>query len=165
MSDFRGHFRGGLIGAALVILIALIFKLIWNSLSWVEFPLVAIICILGALWPDTDIGSTSRRLFYGVLILIAIPLILFHYYLEAAILGLLAMFPAISKHRGFTHSAIWAFIVGLPLLIPSYLSDEFLVDIKVYEYRNLIFFGLPYYLAFLAGTYSHLILDRKKPKK
>lgn len=161
MSDFKGHFKGGIVGAIGVIVIALVFKLVWNSLSWFEFPIITVICILGALYPDTDIGSTSRRIFYGVLIIITIPLILFHYYIEASILGLLSMFPAISKHRGFTHSAFWVFIVALPLLIPSYLGLQTLVDMEVHNFRNVIFVGIPYYLAFIVGTYTHLFLDRK----
>ncbi|MCB1158744.1 MAG: metal-dependent hydrolase, partial [Leptospiraceae bacterium] len=131
-----------------------------TSFARVEFPIFIGLCLFGALWPDTDVGSTSRIIIYVLFFIIDVLLIfVFKYYLEAALFGLFTMLPAVSKHRGWTHSKFWTFIVGLPLLAPSFVAGEFLIDVHIYEYRNLIYFGVPYYFSFLFGVASHLILD------
>jgi hypothetical protein len=171
MSDFSGHFKGGIFTAFSVFMIFFIMELLFHCFSPFEFPVFVFLALFGALWPDTDIGSKSRIYIYMIFIITDILLIfLFEYFFEAAILGLFAMLPAISKHRGWTHSILGSLVVGFPLLAPSFYGNSFLVDLKVYEFRSLILFGIPYFAAFMAGALSHLYLDKasvfnKKPLK
>ncbi len=160
MADFKGHIRGGLLAFALLFIILLLFKIFFGSFALIEFPIFFGLCLAGAMWPDTDTGSKSRVIIYTIFIAIDLVLIFFlNYYLEAAILGLFAMLPGAGKHRGWTHSPWWILATGLPLLSPSLLGNDFLIDVRIYEYRNLIYFGVPYYLSFIIGAFSHLALD------
>ena len=158
MAGYKGHTIGGLI-AFLFFGLTLIFFI--SFLNPLEIPILFILCLLGALWPDVDTASKGRILFYLIFIILDVILILLRYYEHAALLGLFAMLPAISKHRGWTHSLWAAFVVPLPLIFFSFLGDEILFSMRDYEYRNHIFIGLPYYLAFTTGILSHLIIDRK----
>ncbi|MCP4134339.1 MAG: hypothetical protein GY754_25415 [bacterium] len=163
MSGYEGHMKGGLVSFGILFFFLLIFQLIFGSFALVEFPLFFGLCLFGAMWPDSDIGSKSRIVVYIIFLIIDCFLIFFlQYYREAAIFGLFAMLPAISKHRGWTHSIPWILVVGLPLLAPSFIfkNNDFLVDVKIHTYRNLIYAGVPYYLSFLVGAASHLVLDR-----
>ncbi len=161
MSDFSGHIRGGFYAAFICLAIMLPFQILFSSFSWFEFPLFILFSLFGSMWPDSDIGSKSRIYIYMIFVVIDIVLIaVLDYYFEAAVLGLFAMMPAVSKHRGWTHSIKGNILVGLPLMAPSFFGNGFLVDLKVYQYRDLLFFGVPYFAAFLAGAMSHLYLDR-----
>ncbi|RKY61027.1 MAG: hypothetical protein DRP95_03435 [Candidatus Latescibacterota bacterium] len=157
MSSYRGHLRGGVF----------FFGLAWLGLwgiyrsglvgdafveafrGWRVLPLLAVSLVM-ALWPDVDITSKAQKFFYRVLIGVDIGLLLGKRYQEAAVLGLLAMVPIVSRHRGWTHTIWAAILVPAPLLLlPMYLEGK------------VIWAGLPYYLAGLVGYVSHLILDRK----
>lgn len=105
MSGFEGHTKGGIVAAGIYILLLLIIQVFSTSFAWVEFPIFIGLCLFGALWPDTDVGSTSRIIIYVLFFIIDVLLIfVFKYYLEAALFGLFTMLPAVSKHRGWTHS-------------------------------------------------------------
>lgn len=161
MSDFKGHITGGLYAALYTFGLLLVFQIVFHCFSLLEFPVFIFFAIFRSMWPDSDIGSKSRIYIYAIFIIIDIVLIFFlEYYFEAALLGLFAMLPAVSKHRGWTHSIKGNILVGLPLMAPSFFGNSFLVDLKVYEYRSLVFFGVPYFLSFLSGAFSHLYLDR-----
>jgi len=161
MSDFSGHIRGGYYAAFICLTVMLPFQIFFLSFSWLEFPVFILFALFGSMWPDSDIGSKSRIYIYMIFVVIDVILIVvLDYYFEAAVLGLFAMMPAVSKHRGWTHSIKGNLLVGLPLMAPSFFGNGFLVDLKVYQYRDLLFFGVPYFAAFLAGAVSHLYLDR-----
>lgn len=105
--------------------------------------------MLASLFPDTDTCSMGRRVFYLIMLGLDVVLIINGHYEWAAILGLLAILPAIGPHRGWTH-AWWAGLLApLPIII-----------------LPLIFFStglpvtLPFYLAGVVGYASHLALDR-----
>ena len=161
MSDFKGHFKGGLVAAGIFLILAIIAQILFHPLAWIEIPLLLAVCLFGAFWPDADIGSKSQQVIYIIFIIIDVVLIFgLKYYREAAILGLFTMLPAIGKHRGWTHNPLWALAVGLPFLIPpAVIGNQFLIDIDAHLARGLLFVGIPYYIAFLAGVMSHLALD------
>ena len=157
MSSYRGHIRGGL----------LFFGLLWLGIwvasghgllgeefvrafqGWRVLPLLAVSLTM-AIWPDVDITSKAQKFFYRVLIGVDILLLIGKRYQEAAVLGLLAMVPVVSRHRGWTHTIWAAIIVPSPLLLlPMYLEGKF------------TWTGLPYYISGTVGYISHLILDGK----
>jgi hypothetical protein len=58
-----------------------------------------------------------RKFFIGYFFLLDLVLIVRGLWREAAFLGLFAMTPLISKHRGWTHSLWAAFFIPLPFII------------------------------------------------
>lgn len=125
--------------------------------------------LLGALFPDLDTDSKGRRLFYLAFLALDVWLIMGRRFEEAAYVGILAILPGIGRHRGWTH-AWWAMLlVPAPILVLPYL---FSFPFAWLSFPNNVatvdaLHGqpwktyLPWYLAFVAGYGSHLLLDRK----
>jgi hypothetical protein len=165
MAGFKGHILGGVVVAIPLMITLGVIGILFGSFAWFEYPIFLGFCLFGAMWPDTDIGSKSRIITYTIFIILDGVLIYFGLYFEAAIFGLFAMFPAVTKHRGWTHSVFWTLVVGLPLLIPSFIADVDLFlgkYVRVHTYRNLILFGVPYYGSFVVGALSHIVIDKYK---
>lgn len=147
MPGYKGHIAGGVFFAAMglvgaVMLGYLVFK-----------PLLAAglmgFCLLGALFPDVDTDSKGQNLYYSVLAMLDLGLILNKYYVWAAWLGFFAMLPAIGSHRGWTHTWWAMFLIPTPILaMPLILKGPEAVPAF-----------LPFYVAFCAGYFSHLLLD------
>jgi membrane-bound metal-dependent hydrolase YbcI (DUF457 family) len=90
----------------------------------------------------------GQKWFYRLFIVIDVIFIMAERYKEAAFLGLLAMIPIISKHRGWTHSVWSAFIIPLPIFaVPILIESKF------------TWIGLPYYLSAFVGYITHLAMD------
>lgn len=122
---------------------------------WCEIGICFVLCVFGAMMPDIDIKSRSQKIIYAVLVAGDLTLILLKYYKQSAVLGLLAMLPMLTSHRGPFHSILAAVIVPIPFLfIPVMLIGNM-------DYRQL---GVSYYIAFLAGYVSHLVADRGEDK-
>ena len=186
MSMFREHWLGGLTAYSIFFIVSLIVTVSvsivygspidWNPTIPMD-PLGILACftiaLLFGLFPDVDIKSKSQKIFYSLLFIFNLSLILlFKRYLEAAILGLFAILPILSKHRGWTHSRITMFLLpGMFLVIPIYVEYsgygvgwKELPDIlnSLVEHENLdVTFrsGLAFYTAGLIGYASHLFLD------
>lgn len=123
-------------------------------LGWLVFdPLSAAglagFCLLGALFPDVDTDSKGQRLYYAVFVLVDLGLIMRKEYMWAAWLGLFAMLPALGSHRGWTHT--WWAMLLVPL--PVIAMPVVLMDIETAQ------LFIPFYIAFAAGYFSHLLLD------
>ena len=188
MSMFREHWIGGLVAYSTFFIISLIATFAvpilhngvaqgWNpTISPITAPLKIIGCfavaVLFGLWPDVDIKSKSQKIFYSVLFVVNLVLIVFlQKYLESALLGLFAMLPIMSKHRGWTHAKTTMILLpGVFLLIPIYsahsewATDGNLVDLfnALAEWDGLtdaFRSGVPFYVASLIGYASHLHLD------
>ena len=188
MSMFREHWIGGLVAYSTFFILSLIATFAvpilhdgvaqgWNlTIPSITAPLKIIGCfavaVLFGLWPDVDIKSKSQKIFYSVLFAVNLVLIVFlQKYLESALLGLFAMLPIMSKHRGWTHARITMILLpGVFLLIPIYsahsewATDGNLVDIfnALAEWDGLtdaLRSGVPFYLASFIGYASHLHLD------
>jgi hypothetical protein len=109
-----------------------------------------VIAILFGLWPDVDTNSKGQDIFYGMAFIADVLLLASGRVEAAAILGLLAMTPILSKHRGWTHSKLAMILVPAPFLIVPYL------------YRpEILHVALLIYGAAVAGYFSHLLLDGK----
>ncbi|MFW5837497.1 MAG: metal-dependent hydrolase [Desulfovibrionaceae bacterium] len=148
MPGYKGHIAGSLAVAGAGIF-GLAFAGIYQPEPFTGGALV-VACVLGALFPDVDTDSKGQNVFYSMMLLVDVALILLEHYKWAAFLGAFAMLPGIGPHRGWTHTW-WAMIlVPLPILVIPY----FLLELAWHTY-------LPFYLAFSAGYFSHLALDRK----
>lgn len=188
MSMFREHWIGGLVVYSAFFAISLIatfaVPILYDTLpqGWNPTipPVSDIIKIMGCfavavlfgLWPDVDIKSKSQKIFYTVLFTLNVVLIVFlKRYLESALLGLIAMLPIMSKHRGWTHAKITMILLpGVFLLIPIYAAysewatDGTLVDVfnALREWQGLtdaVRSGFPFYVASFIGYATHLHLD------
>jgi len=183
---FREHWLGGLTSYSVFFVLSLVVTISvsifyglsfdWNptiSMNPVDILGCFIVALLFGLFPDVDIKSKSQKVFYSALFVLNLSLILiFQRYFEAALLGLFAMVPILSKHRGWTHSKITMILLpSLFLVIPLYVEYtnygvgwEELPDIftSLVEYENLtdtFHSGIAFYLASLIGYASHLYLD------
>lgn len=156
MSNFRGHVAGsGFIAFVYLAVLSLVFALqilpndrdIFNGFT---FPvMITALTVMFGIFPDIDTNSKAQDVFYGLFFVSDLLLILSDQFQLAAYLGLVAMLPILSHHRGWTHSK-WAFFtVPLPILIAPALI-----------YPQDLWVGLPYYGAAVAGYFSHLYLDK-----
>ncbi len=186
MSMFREHWIGGVVTYSTFFIISLVatiavsifcaLPLDWNPTISVVNPVKAIGCfaiaVLFGLWPDVDIKSKSRKIFYSVLFALNIALILNQKYLESALFGLFAMLPLISKHRGWTHSKVTMLLLPCVFLfIPIYaaypswgaawdtLPDLLRSLVEWKELPDAVRSGVPFYVASFIGYATHLHLD------
>ncbi len=188
MSMFREHWIGGLVAYSTFFMVSLIatfaVPIFYNSVPQAWNPtippvsdLIKIIgcfavAVLFGLWPDVDIKSKSQKIFYRVLFVLNVVLIVFlQKYLESALLGLFAMLPIMSRHRGWTHARITMMLLPVVfLLIPIYtgypewqpsgnLVDHFNALRDWDHLSSAILSGLPFYVAAFIGYATHLHLD------
>lgn len=186
MSMFREHWIGGIVTYTTFFIISLVATLAVSLLTELPLgwnptipspvqPLKIIGCfavaVLFGLWPDVDIKSKSQKIFYRVLFALNTALLVFGMYIESALLGLFAMLPIISKHRGWTHSKVTMFLMPcLFLVIPIYLTypewsagwEEPLELIGLLlntAIPDACQNWLPFYVASFIGYATHLHLD------
>lgn len=154
MANYKGHIAGGLgIGALYAGL------LLWAPVTyfaeaagllqgWEALAAVFVLAMLFGLFPDVDTNSKAQDIFLGTAFLVDVILIATGHIQAAAYLGLIAMLPIITHHRGWTHTK-WAMLaVPLPILLVPYLYNKAILPIS-----------LVYYGAAVAGYFSHLLLD------
>ena len=188
MSMFREHWIGGLVAYSTFFIISLITAVTvpilydtvpqdWNPTippvsGFVQIIGCFVVAVLFGLWPDVDIKSKSQKIFYSVLFALNVVLIVFlQKYLESALLGLFAMLPIMSKHRGWTHAKVTMLLLpGVFLLLPVYVTypewqdgesllESFDALVEWGEFPTIILTGLPFYIASFIGYASHLYLD------
>ena len=148
MPGYRSHlgfgFVCGLVGAATLLYFG-VFRPPFD-----QFALLMGLVLLGSLVPDVDTDSKGQNLLYSALAILDLGLLLTKNFRWAAILGFCALFPAIGKHRGWTHTWWAMLLVPAPVLgIPVFLFEKGWETV------------LPYYLAVVLGYASHLVLDRR----
>lgn len=154
MANYKGHLGGGLAGGVGFVFATTLLPVEWaiktNGIlsSWQMLAALFVVAMLFALWPDIDTNSKAQDIFFVTAFVCDILLIYFGRFEAAAYLGLLAMTPIVSKHRGWTHNKLAMILVPLPILLLPWL----------YEPQNLVPAGL-FYGAALAGYFSHLLLD------
>lgn len=149
MPDYRGHLAGGLFFGIMGVVGAVMLGLM--TVDPVLISGLVGFCLLGALFPDVDTNSKGQNLYYAVFVVIDLALIMRGLYVWAAWFGLFSMLPAVGSHRGWTHTWWAMLLVPLPiLLLPIFMKVE-----------NSLPIFLPFYVAFVTGYFSHLILDGK----
>lgn len=166
MPGYKGHITGALVAFAVyaaVLAYVVLVELIPVPLDPAGAPVrtlmysiaLLVLAVLFGLWPDVDIDSKGRRIFYGLFLIVDVYLIITGRFEAAAYLGLFAILPAVGKHRGWTHTWWAMLLVPSPLLIVPYLNLP-----------ETPWIGLPFYLAAVVGYFSHLLLDGElAPKK
>ncbi|MDX1765911.1 MAG: metal-dependent hydrolase [Candidatus Saccharimonadales bacterium] len=161
MSNYRGHVAGAaLFSVAYLAILTLVFNLEIiptdrEIFSGFAFPIVLVgLSVMFGLFPDVDINSHAQNIFYSMFFVVDIWLIATKNFEEAAYLGLIAMLPVISKHRGWTHKKISMVLIPMPLLLMPAANNP-----------DDIWVGLPYYGAAVVGYFSHLWFDRLILKK
>lgn len=154
MANYRGHIAGGL-GAGLIYSALLSMVPVERFAEaagliedWQAMAALFVLSMLFALFPDVDTNSKGQDIFIGLAFVVDVLLIAGGYIQAAAYLGLIAMLPIVSHHRGWTHSKIAMFAVPLPLVAVPYLYSQAVLPIAI------IFYG-----ASVVGYFSHLLLD------
>ena len=155
MAGYRGH----LAGATVFFLgyLALLVYLYSMNAAYQQFTTLELLgypvamfalTIMFGLWPDVDTNSKGQDVFYAIFLVADLFLIATRNFEEAAYLGLFALLPVVSRHRGWTHSWWAMLLIPSPLLVLPYV---------LFPQRPLA--GLPFYGAALVGYFSHLVLD------
>jgi len=121
----------------------------FSTLELLGYPVAMFaLAIMFGLWPDVDTNSKGQDVFYAIFLVADLFLIATRNFEEAAYLGLFALLPVVSRHRGWTHSWWAMLLIPSPLLVLPYV---------LFPDRPLA--GLPFYGAALVGYFSHLVLD------
>lgn len=154
MANYRGHIAGGVAAGAVYAGVMIFvpvrqFAEYAGLLSdWQALTAVFVIAQLFALFPDVDTNSKAQDIFFYLAFGVDALLVWNHYFQAAAYLGLIAMLPIVTHHRGWTHRK-WAMVlVPLPIVLVPYLANDRILGIS-----------LVYYGAAVAGYFSHLLLD------
>lgn len=154
MANWKGHLAGGLAAGIAVAFIATnagIEQLAESAhllQNWQPLAGLLIISMLFGLFPDVDTNSKAQDIFLGTAFIVDVLLIWNGLLQAAAYLGLIAMLPIVSHHRGWTHRKWAMIVVPLPIALLPPLYDPAHAAIAA------IFYG-----AAVAGYFSHLLLD------
>lgn len=154
MANWKGHIVGGVVftavyaGAMLFVPVEHFAESARLLSDWQAMAAVFVIGILFGLFPDVDTNSKAQDIFFWFAFIIDVLLIWNGNIQAAAYLGLIAMLPIITHHRGWTHAKWAMFVVPLPILVIPWLYDSAMLPISIV-----------YYGAAVAGYFSHLTLD------
>jgi membrane-bound metal-dependent hydrolase YbcI (DUF457 family) len=156
MAGYKGHLAGATVfavGYLTVLGYAFSIDAAYQQFSVLEqvaYPLVLVVlALLFGLWPDVDTTSKGQQVFYSIFFVTDVFLIVTEQFQAAAYLGLVALLPVLSRHRGWTHTWWAMLLIPSPLLILPYLHVP-----------GRPFVGLPFYGAAVIGYLSHLVVDR-----
>ena len=154
MANYKGHIAGGIVSGLAVSAAhyytsgeGIVDSVMVNA-DWQQVAGLVLVSTLFAIWPDVDTNSKAQNLFFRIAFVLDLLLILYGFFLAAALLGLLAMTPILGKHRGWTHSKLAVVLVPSPIIIIPYLANN-----------EVGLTGLLFYLAAVVGYFSHLLLD------
>lgn len=154
MANYKGHIAGGVVFTG-VYTIAMFYAPVERLAEyahllydWQAMTAVFVIGMLFALFPDVDTNSKGQDIFYWMIFPLDLLLIWAEQFQAAAYLGVIALLPILTHHRGWTHSKLAMLLIPLPIvLIPWLVSD------------NVLPISLIYYGAAVVGYFSHLLLD------
>jgi membrane-bound metal-dependent hydrolase YbcI (DUF457 family) len=145
MSNFDGHYKGGVIGA--VVTVACVSLI--GERDVLHLAAAGLSTLTFALFPDIDIKSTPSKLFYSAFLVYLGVLYYLKEFKLATISSMIAMLPQVTKHRGIFHS------IAAAILIPSY--PLYLTHIDRIDMRLAIIL----WASGVAGYLIHLMLDKK----
>jgi len=145
MSNFNGHYKGGLVGAVISVGIGVAI----GETEPVKLLAIAMSTLAFALFPDIDIKSTTSKIFYGMFLIYLGVLYYLQEFKIATISSMIIISPQITKHRGIFHSLLAAF------LIPSYPLYFYHTKVISFEFASII------WASGVLGYIIHLILDKK----
>lgn len=145
MAGYKAHSLAGLIAAVLVLLVL---SFIGYVLSVRSVLLGVSSSLFGALFPDVDIKSKGQKLLYALLAAVIIILYSVACYKQAALLAVFCFLPLIVNHRAMFHSFWFIFVVTVALVLTT------ICWFPVHRFSLIIVA-----VFFLAGVFSHLVLD------
>ncbi len=154
MANYKGHIAGGLAAGAVYASVLMFAPVAYfaeaaNLLSgWEAIAAVFVLAMLFGLFPDVDTNSKAQDIFLGTAFLADVVLIATGHIQAAAYLGLLAMLPIVSHHRGWTHSKWAMLLVPLPIVAVPWMYN-----------MDMLIPSVVYYGAAVTGYFSHLLLD------
>jgi len=154
MANYKGHIVGGAVFTGVYTLgmfyapVERLAEYAHLLYDWQAMVAVFVIGMLFALFPDVDTNSKGQDLFYWIIFPLDLLLIYAGQFQAAAYLGLIAILPILTHHRGWTHSKWAMFVIPLPIIIVPYLYND-----------NVLPISLVYYGAAVTGYFSHLFLD------
>ena len=150
MSNFNGHFTGGLVTASVsTCAIVAVNNHYHLNLHGLDYAFNWASVLFFSLFPDVDIKSKPSKIFYSVFFVVLCYLYITKQFQTATILAMLAITPQMTNHRGFFHYKITA------LIIPAYV---FILSTQHYLPLNV---AITMYVSGVIGYYTHLILDSK----
>jgi len=145
MSNFNGHYKGGLAGATLVVA--------GGIASGMQEPIhlaaMGLSTLAFALFPDVDIKSTPSKIFYGLFLVYLTVLYYLQEFKLATVSSMIAMLPQVTKHRGVFHS------VAAAIIIPSYPLYFAQTGSIGFDQASAL------WLCGSLGYFIHLALDKK----
>lgn len=147
MANYRGHLFGGIVAYALPVA-AGVPALLGRGLTPQNLVVWLLCSVAGALFPDIDIHSQGRKLWYRGLLIAACGIIFTEKWFLTTPLVALAIFPRCLTHRGLTHR--WWFLLLAPLAT-AYSIGHFYPHLHSIAFSGALFF--------IFGAISHLILD------
>lgn len=154
MANYKGHIAGGIAAGG-----AYVAVIMWAPITyfaevagllqgWEALAAVFVLAVLFGLFPDVDTNSKAQDIFLGMAFVCDVILVSTGRIQAAAYLGLIAMLPIVSHHRGWTHSKLAMVLVPLPILVVPYLYNHAMLP------SSIVYYG-----AAVAGYFSHLLLD------
>ena len=154
MANYKGHIAGGVVLTG-VYTLAMLFAPVERLAEyaqllydWQAMTAVFVIGMLFALFPGVDTNSKGQDIFYWTIFPLDVLLVWNGQFQAAAYLGLIAILPVLTHHRGWTHSKLAMVLVPLPIVFIPWLYNDHLLAIS-----------LVYYGAAVVGYFSHLLLD------
>ena len=154
MANYKGHLVGGLIftGAYTAAIsnapVERLAEYAQLLTDWQALTAVFVLGMLFALFPDVDTNSKGQDIFYWIIFPIDLLLIYSGQFQAAAYLGMIAILPILTHHRGWTHTKWAMLVVPLPIVLVPYLYSD-----------KVLAISLIYYGAAVVGYFSHLFLD------
>ena len=143
MPGYRKHLFGGAVTyLSLLLLCSSLNPTMTTALEWLGF------CLIGSLFPDIDIGSKGRYVFYRIFLIFLLVFLLRNNTVGLCLLAVLMLLPMLVQHRGLFHR--WWLVIGLPFGVAWLCSCSF-ASCKDAFMLDAFFFA--------AGALSHLYLD------
>lgn len=143
MPNYKAHLVGGLGAFGLVAWATQRLSAPWTTLvEWVSFAL------LGSLFPDVDIRSKGRIVFFRLLIPVIGYCLVQQHYNSVGVLCILALLAILIPHRTLFHS-VWFIIIFS--LVPAVYAQVYAPTYARIITWDCIFFA--------TGALSHVILD------
>jgi len=143
MPGYRMHLVGGAAAyLSLLLLCSWLNPTIPTAFEWLGF------CLIGSLFPDIDIGSKGRYVFYRIFLIFLLVFLIRENKMALCLLSVLMLLPMLVTHRGLFH--LWWFVTGVPFLVACLCSCSY-ASCKQAFMLDAFFFA--------AGALSHLYLD------
>jgi hypothetical protein len=159
--DGRVHVSAGCLAGAATTAIA--FHAGWAD-TWSEAAVSGALCAAFALFPDLDTASRPQRWAARVLVVVLAGLAWAGRWREAALVGLAALLPLLTHHRGWTHRwwAVPLVPLGVIVLWHALLGGGSFGGGGAFTRGAIapVREHLPAYAAMCAGYALHLLLDR-----